>query len=78
MNRNKEQYQARTIMPDGYEVFYRSLAENAADGWLDEDGAPYPEGWYWWSCQPGCLPDGDAIGPFESRADAIGDCRGDA
>jgi hypothetical protein len=23
-------------------------------------------GWYWWACFPGCLPDGDAIGPFKS------------
>jgi hypothetical protein len=21
-------------------------------------------GWYWWACYPGCLPDGDAFGPF--------------
>jgi hypothetical protein len=23
-------------------------------------------GWYWWSCLPGCLPDGGAFGPFGS------------
>lgn len=23
-------------------------------------------GWYWWTCFPGCLPDGDAVGPFGS------------
>ena len=21
-------------------------------------------GWFWWSCQPACLPDGPPIGPF--------------
>ena len=32
-------------------------------------------GWYWWSCFPGCLPDSDAIGPFETEQDAIDDAR---
>jgi len=27
-------------------------------------------GFYWWSCQPGCLPDGEANGPFETREEA--------
>jgi hypothetical protein len=22
------------------------------------------EGWFWWSCQPGCLPGGLPTGPF--------------
>ena len=30
-------------------------------------------GWYWWSCQPGCLPDGEPSGPFETEQDAIKD-----
>ena len=33
-------------------------------------------GWYWWSCQPGCLPDGDAMGPFSSEGDAARDALG--
>ena len=32
-------------------------------------------GWYWWSCFPGCLPDSDAIGPFETEQEAINDAR---
>ena len=32
-------------------------------------------GWYWWSCFPGCLPDSDAIGPFETEQEAIDDAR---
>ena len=28
----------------------------------------YPEGWYWVSQFPGCLPDGDPEGPFPSAA----------
>lgn len=32
-------------------------------------------GWYWWSCTPGCRPDGDAMGPFDSEAEALADAR---
>ena len=32
-------------------------------------------GWYWWSCFAGCLPDSDAIGPFETEQEAIDDAR---
>tara|TARA_Y100000310_G_scaffold315023_1_gene365106 strand:- start:154 stop:474 length:321 start_codon:yes stop_codon:yes gene_type:complete len=35
-------------------------------------------GYYWWSCFPGCLPDSDPIGPFETLADAIADAQGGA
>ena len=28
-------------------------------------------GWYWWSCFPGCTPDGDAIGPYSTEAEAL-------
>jgi hypothetical protein len=32
-------------------------------------------GWYWWACSPGCLPDGEANGPFETEEQAIADAR---
>jgi len=32
-------------------------------------------GWYWQSCFPGCLPDGDPIGPFETESAAIESAR---
>lgn len=28
-------------------------------------------GWYYWFCFPGCMPDSDAVGPFETRAEAL-------
>ena len=34
------------------------------------DGAvcrPCATGWYWWSCLPGCLPDGGADGTVRDR-----------
>lgn len=27
--------------------------------------------WWWWACFPGCLPDGEPSGPFDSRDEAI-------
>lgn len=36
-----------------------------------EDGAePLEEGWYYWYCLPGCLPDSDPYGPFETEEEA--------
>jgi len=43
----------------------------------DEDGEPVQPGWYWWPCFPGCLPDGEPIGPFETEQDAIDDAQED-
>ncbi len=30
-------------------------------------------GWYWWPCFPGCMPDGEANGPFATEAECIAD-----
>lgn len=30
-------------------------------------------GWYWWPCSPGCLPDGDPVGPFATSEEALAD-----
>ena len=39
-------------------------------GYLEED-LPKLVGFYWQACFPGCLPDGDAIGPFKTEKEAI-------
>lgn len=44
---------------------------DAADGIY----TPCEEGWYYWACFPGCLPDGDARGPFYTEQEAIDDAR---
>ena len=36
----------------------------------DTDPAAF-EGFYWQACWPGCLPDGDPMGPFSSEQAAI-------
>ena len=33
-------------------------------------------GFYWWTCSPGCLPDSEASGPFETELEAIEDAGG--
>ena len=57
-------------LPD-CEVFYADAGELGEDG----DGDPRLAGWYWWSCFPGCMPDGDPCGPFETEAEALEDAR---
>jgi len=32
-------------------------------------------GYFWWSCLPGCLPNGPAIGPFKTYQEALEDAR---
>ena len=34
-------------------------------------------GWFWWSCFPGCLPDSGAIGPFNTASEAIANAQGE-
>jgi hypothetical protein len=57
-------------LPD-VEVFY------AWEGELEWEGQEEPseEGWYYWFCLPGCMPDSDPIGPFETEAEAINDAK---
>jgi len=56
------------------EELKRLTAERDYDqAWIDdmtEQIAKAYAGFYWWSCQPGCLPDGEANGPFETREEA--------
>ena len=59
-------------LPD-CEVFY---AEQGAVS--NDEGEPLPEGFYYWYCLPGCLPDSEPYGPFETEDDAIADCRDNA
>jgi hypothetical protein len=34
-------------------------------------------GFYWRACFPGCLPDSDPFGPFDTYAEALNDAEGD-
>ena len=57
------------------EVFHMSGEDILESDWKDDEGDPMPAGWYWWACFPGCLPDGEAFGPFDSEDEAIADAR---
>jgi hypothetical protein len=41
---------------DSLEVFF-------ADNWLAKSFGRRA-GWFWWTCQSGCLPEGEPSGPF--------------
>lgn len=41
----------------------------------DDEGDCLGTGWYWQACFPGCLPDSDPIGPFDTEALALADAR---
>ena len=53
------------------EVFHVSGAEARANRFDGADCAS--AGWYYWQCFPGCLPEGDAMGPFPSALAALRD-----
>ena len=48
-----------------FEVFFTCGSFNQG---TEDSHAP---GWYWQACFPGCLPDGDPSGPFETEAEAV-------
>lgn len=50
--------------------YYDGIRVGPDDCWK---GAP--PGYYWWSCSPGCLPDGDPNGPFDSAEEAQEDAQ---
>jgi hypothetical protein len=62
-------------LPD-VEVFYRSKL----DVWhnvhnFGDDARISEVGWYWWTCFPGCLPDSEPSGPFDTEAEALADAQ---
>jgi len=63
-------------LPD-VEVFYvdtEEATENATGSACDDDDERdylVREGWYFWHCFPGCMPDSDPSGPYETEEAAI-------
>lgn len=58
---------------DSDELIESLIAESARNGGESVD-ADYRGKWAYWSCLPGCLPDSDIFGPFDTLKDAIRDC----
>lgn len=67
-------------LPD-IEIFYLDqqelddLKSDPATLWSDDQNAL--PGYYYWFCFPGCLPDSEPIGPFDTEEEALEDARGD-
>jgi hypothetical protein len=40
-----------------------------------DEGMILSSGWCWWPCFPGCLPDSDPQGPFDTEEEALEDAR---
>ncbi len=55
------------------ETFYVNEAQ-AKVGAAGDGEEPGEVGWYYWPCFPGCLPDGPAVGPFNTENEAIDAC----
>lgn len=60
-------YEGSEQLNSGFEVFHTDDYPEARDS----DGAVLDEGWYWWVCQPGCLPDSEPFGPFLTSHEAF-------
>ncbi|HXU02811.1 MAG TPA: hypothetical protein VN903_17720 [Polyangia bacterium] len=62
-------------LPD-LEVFHMTAADLKAKGWTEEyDAENTSPGWYYWFCFPGCLPDSEPFGPFDTKDEALEDAR---
>jgi hypothetical protein len=59
-------------LPD-VEVYEVTQADIDSGDWGDLEMTE--PGFYWWSCFPGCLPDGDPVGPFASYEEALADAQ---
>lgn len=57
-------------LPD-VEVFYHDATNPFGEFSEATEEGIMRSGWYYWSCFPGCLPDSDPIGPYDTEAEAI-------
>ncbi len=54
---------------EGYHQFLDKMGERYGSFEIFRD----ENGWQWWACFPGCLPDGEAVGPFNTAREAFYD-----
>jgi hypothetical protein len=65
----KEWERDPTRLPD-LEVFYTTGANDMDEPAVVNNDLALSRGWYWWSCTPGCLPDGEPDGPYKTASAA--------
>lgn len=68
-------YSDETRESDAYSLPDVEVFQVGAGELTDSDGEPCEAGWYYAFGFPGCLWDGDPIGPFQSEAEALADAR---
>lgn len=61
------------LASENIEVFEVDQNEIDPDHFASETGP----GWYYWACFPGCLPDGEANGPYGTESEAIREAYGE-
>ena len=76
INSDQDRDQDKWAIPNA-EVFFDGPDKVNGSGPrnFDTNGEPVEEGWYYWFCYPGCLPDSDAFGPYKTEQEAIAACR---
>ena len=68
---SKEQSAGFVPTPYGsFEVFWYDAEDEDIDAYMENKAS---SGWYWWSCFPGCMPDGEKMGPFATSSQAYDD-----
>jgi hypothetical protein len=65
-NRGYHRFKSPSGEYGSFEVFYQN-----------GDNPPFGQdaGWYWCAGFPGCMPDGDASGPFDTSTEAYDDAQ---
>ena len=68
-----------TALPD-VEVFYISEkldhdVTHPDSVFMNEEGEYSGDGWYYWYCFPGCMPDSEPNGPYDTEQDAINEAQ---
>ena len=52
------------------------VRERMFDEMIEDEGIT--GGWFYWYCFPGCMPDSEAMGPYDSYAQALEAARDEA
>ena len=65
----------RPLFPDYYGALYPMLEDCDDCGRTGLRCLDTKAAWYYWFCFPGCLPDGDPVGPFASQEEALADAQ---
>lgn len=66
---------ARASNPHALPDVETFLVRDSRDHVIGEDGEPLAAGWYWQACFPGCLPDSEPVGPFDTEDAALADAQ---